>query len=236
MKSGTRFSTPGVRVELVDLPDGLGVEPGAAVGQVVAGDAGDGGVAQTHRADALGDPARLVAVEGLRAAGVDLAEVAAPGALVAADEEGRLAVLPALVDVGAAGFLADRVQPLALDEVAQSRCTPGPSCARVRIHSGLRSIGTSALRCSMRSMRRPSGWMVVMTRGPRGSAERSVRSSFVRCSCDDSYDGVEVALDEREDLGDGDVAAEFLGEGRDGGVGDAAREPCWRRTAGPGRS
>ena len=97
-------------------PDGLGVEPRAAVDEVVARDAGDRGVAQPHRLDALGHPARLVAVEGQRPAGVDLAEVAAPRALVTADEEGGLAVLPALVDVGAAGLLADRVQALALHQ------------------------------------------------------------------------------------------------------------------------
>ena len=111
----------------VDLADRLGVQPGAAVGQVVAGDAGDGGVAQAHRGDGLGDPARLVGVEVGRLAGVDLAEVAAPGALVAADEEGGLAVLPALVDVGAAGLLADRVQALAADQRLAARCTPGRS-------------------------------------------------------------------------------------------------------------
>ena len=111
----------------VDLADRLGVQPGAAVGQVVAGDAGDGGVPQAHRGHRLGDPARLVGVELGRLAGVDLAEVAAAGALVAADEEGRLAVLPALVDVGAAGLLADRVQALALDQAAQVRELAGPS-------------------------------------------------------------------------------------------------------------
>ena len=64
----------------------------------------------------LGDAARLVAVELGGLAGVDLAEVAAARALVAADEEGGLAVFPALVDVGAAGLLADRVQALAAHE------------------------------------------------------------------------------------------------------------------------
>src|SRR3954451_12913809 len=103
----------------VDLPDRLGVDPAAAVGQVVAGDAGDRGVAQAHGRHALGDPARLVRVGGRRLAGVDLAEVAAPGALVTTDEEGGLPVLPALVDVGAAGLLADRVQPLAADQRLQ---------------------------------------------------------------------------------------------------------------------
>src|SRR5690606_28742062 len=51
----------------------------------------------------------------------DLAEVAAPGALAAADQEGGLAVLPALVDVGTAGLLAHRVQVFALHERVQRR-------------------------------------------------------------------------------------------------------------------
>src|SRR5207248_6923791 len=50
---------------------------------------------------------------------VDLAEVAAAGAGVAADEERRLAVLPALEDVGAGRLLADGVQPLATNEVLE---------------------------------------------------------------------------------------------------------------------
>ena len=50
LKSGISISTPVLGVELVDRAHGLGVQPGAAVGQVVAGDAGDGGVAQPHRA------------------------------------------------------------------------------------------------------------------------------------------------------------------------------------------
>src|SRR5690606_13041425 len=69
--------------------------------------------------DGLGHPARLVGVEGGRLARVDLAEVAAPGALVAADEERGLAVLPALEDVGAARLLADRVQAAAVHELLE---------------------------------------------------------------------------------------------------------------------
>src|SRR5690606_33131229 len=64
-------------------------------------------------------PAGLIRVVVGGLAGVDLAEVAAPGALAAADEEGRLAVLPALEDVGAAGLLAHRVQVLVFHEVLQ---------------------------------------------------------------------------------------------------------------------
>ena len=116
---GDQVLHPGVGVELVDDADRLGVQPGATVGQVVARDAGDGGVAQLHLLHGLGDTARLVSVERLGLAGVDLAEVAASCALVTTDEEGRLAVLPALEDVGAAGLLAHRVEPLALHEVLQ---------------------------------------------------------------------------------------------------------------------
>ena len=120
-KSGMRTSTPVPGLSAWICADGLGVQPGALVGQVVAGDAGDGGVPQPHRAHRLGDAARLVAVEGRGLAGVDLAEVAAAGALLAADEERGLAVLPALVDVGAAGLLAHRVQALGLAPARGSR-------------------------------------------------------------------------------------------------------------------
>ena len=78
-------------------------------------------------ATGLRDPARLALVERQRLAGVDLAEVTPPGALVTADEEGRLAVLPALEDVRAASLLADRVQAFAPDQrfqfrVGKARC------------------------------------------------------------------------------------------------------------------
>jgi hypothetical protein len=106
----------GVRVECLDLADRLGVQPRAAVGEIVSSHAGDGRVAQAHRGHTLGDPPRLIAIQVGGLAGVDLAEVTAPGALLAADEERRLAVLPALVDVGAAGLLAHRVQSLAFDQ------------------------------------------------------------------------------------------------------------------------
>ena len=106
----------GARVELVDHPHRLGVQPRALVGQVVAGDAGHRRVAQVHLHDRLGDTAGLVGVVVGGLARVDLAEVAAARALAAADEERRLAVLPALVDVRAAGLLAHGVQLLVGDE------------------------------------------------------------------------------------------------------------------------
>ena len=167
--SGTRVEVgdedldAGAGVELVHLADRLGVEPRAAVGQVVAGDAGDGGVAQAHLLHRLGDPARLVAVEVLGAAGVDLAEVAAAGALLATDEEGRLAVLPALEDVGQPASWHTVCRPSVFTS-ERSSVYSGPIFAVVRIHSGLRSIGVSALRASTRSIRRPSG--ATLTKAP----------------------------------------------------------------------
>src|ERR1019366_5637764 len=99
----------GARVELVNHADRLGVEPGPAVLQVVARDTGDGGVAQAHLLDRLGNPAGFVTVEVLGLAGVDLAEVAASSALLTADQEGGLLVFPALEDVGTRCLLANRV-------------------------------------------------------------------------------------------------------------------------------
>src|SRR5690606_37066270 len=78
-----------------------------------------GRVAQSHRPDTLGDPARLVEVELLRLTGVDREDVATTGALVAPNQDRRLAILPALVDVGTARLLTHRVQLLALDQRAQ---------------------------------------------------------------------------------------------------------------------
>src|SRR5262249_16807711 len=103
----------------VDLDAGLRVQPGAAVGQVVPGHPGHGRVAQAHRRPRLGPPVRLASVQRLRLAGRDLAEVTPAGALVAADQERRLAVLPAFEDVGTARFLTDGVQALAADQVLQ---------------------------------------------------------------------------------------------------------------------
>ena len=51
----------------------------------------------------------------------------------------------------------------------------GPVRARVLIHSGLRSMGTLALRASMRSSRRPSGAVTSQSlRGGRGWRRRQI--------------------------------------------------------------
>jgi hypothetical protein len=131
----------GTGVEGVDLPDGLGVEPGATVGEVITRHPGNRRVAQPHRLHRLGHPPWLIPVQLGGAAGVDLAEVATAGALVAADEEGRLPVLPALVDVGTASRLADRVQalpahkPLEFSKRRPHR-GPGPDPGRLALDRG----------------------------------------------------------------------------------------------------
>jgi len=99
----------------------------------------------------------LALVERLRLARVDLAEVTPPGALVTADEERGLAVLPALEDVRAARLLAHRVQALAVDQVLQlgvrrSRTQPGLDPRRLALDrdlgvTGLKAEHSPALRC-----------------------------------------------------------------------------------------
>ena len=96
---------------------GLGVQPGSLVGQIVTGHSGHRRVSQAHPRDRVGDPLRFAEVQRLRAARVDLAEVAPARAGPAAEQERRLAILPAFVDIGAAGLLADGVQSLSVDEV-----------------------------------------------------------------------------------------------------------------------
>ena len=122
--------------------NGLGVEPRSLVGEVVPGNAGHRRIAQSHPGDRLRDAPRLIAVELCRATGVDLTEVAPPGALVTADEEGGLPVLPALEDVRASGLLADGVQALVPHQFAQlgvlrAHVCPRPNPGRFPLDGGL---------------------------------------------------------------------------------------------------
>ena len=102
------------RVELVDETAGFGVEPRCAVGQIISGHARDRHVAQVKVSHGFSDATRLVLVVLSGTARRDIAEVAAARAQRTAEQEGRLAVLPALVDVGAAGLGAHRVQALGM--------------------------------------------------------------------------------------------------------------------------
>ena len=147
---GDQHLDPGRRTDRADRFDGGGEAGGAAVGEVVAGDAGDHRVLEPEGRDRVGDPPRLVGVEREWPARVDETEAARAGAPIAQDHERRGVVGPALVDVRAARFLAHGVeielldQSLRLAEVgAEIGAHPHPfGTARARglhrfVHSGL---------------------------------------------------------------------------------------------------
>ena len=92
--------------------------------------------------DRLGNAARLVTVEIIRLAGVDLAEVTAAGALLAADQERCFPVLPGSKILGHAASWRTVCSP-SLFTIELSLVYSGPILAVVRIHFALRSIGVS---------------------------------------------------------------------------------------------
>ena len=99
--------------------DRLGEDVRAAVGEVVAGDAGHDDVLEAEGSDRLRDPSWLVLVVPGGPAGLHGAEAAGPGARVAEDHDRRGALVPALPDIRAAGLLADRVEVQAAQEPLQ---------------------------------------------------------------------------------------------------------------------
>ena len=90
----------------------LRIQPRGAVGQIVSGHARDRHVAQVQVTHRLGDAAGLVLVVLRGTPRRDVTEVAAARAQGSAEQERRLAVLPALVDVGAPRLGTHRVQAL----------------------------------------------------------------------------------------------------------------------------
>ena len=104
------------RVELMDQTAGLGIQPRGTVGQVIAGHARNRHVAQVEVTHGLGDTTRLILVVLGGTPRRDIAEVATTRAQGTTQEERRLAVLPALVNVGAPGLGAHRVQALRMRE------------------------------------------------------------------------------------------------------------------------
>jgi len=106
---GNEQLNPAVGGRGMDLPYGFRVQPSAAIAEVVARNASDGGVAQSHGRNGFGDTARLATIDGPGLSGVDLAEVASPRTAIAPNEECGLPVFPALIDVRATGLLTDGV-------------------------------------------------------------------------------------------------------------------------------
>ena len=158
-----RISTPVPGLSAWICADRLGVQPGALVGQVVAGDAGDRGVAQPHRGARTRRP------------GAARRGPAGPGLPVSIWQKSQRRVhwSPPMRKVASRSSQHSKMlgQPASWQTVCRpSRLTrplqlgvlPGPSARVVRIHAGLRSIGVSALRASIRSIRRPSGSTVTV--------------------------------------------------------------------------
>ena len=94
-----------------NLADGLRPNCRPAVGQLITVHRGDHAMTQPHQLHRLAHPARLVRIQGGRSAGGHRTEATGAGAYLSQDHQSGGAVLPALVNVGAAGFLAHRVQP-----------------------------------------------------------------------------------------------------------------------------
>ena len=119
-KSGVRISIV-VAGAAARIAATVGGEMGrAAVGQVVAVDRGDHHVLQPHLRHRLADARRFGGIERPGLAGGDVAEGAGPGADLAHDHHGRVRLLPALADVGAAGLLADGDQAVLAHDVRAS--------------------------------------------------------------------------------------------------------------------
>ena len=92
------------------LADRVGEDRRAAVREIVAIDRGDDDVIEIEGADRAGDALGLRAIRRGGPSVRDRAVRAGARADVAENHEGRRAVIPALADVRALRFLADRVQ------------------------------------------------------------------------------------------------------------------------------
>jgi len=101
-----------------DRADGAGEMLGAAVGQIVAIDRGHDDMTQAQLGDGVGDALGLARFQGIRQASADVAERARARAGLAHDHEGRVLLLPALADVGAARLFADRDELMFAHDVA----------------------------------------------------------------------------------------------------------------------
>jgi hypothetical protein len=102
------------------LTDGFGEMGGSAVGEFIAIDAGDDDVAEAHGGGHAGDVGGFGRIgRGFVAALGDGTEGATPGTDVAEDHEGSCAAVEALVDIGAAGGLADGVEVVAAEFVLE---------------------------------------------------------------------------------------------------------------------
>ena len=103
----------------MDLPDGLGVDPCAAIGKLVPVHAGNDRVLQLHGRYGFGHPSGLFLVQGRGHSVGDATVLAGPGADVPEDHEGGGPCLPALSDVGASRLFTHRVEGLGPHQLLQ---------------------------------------------------------------------------------------------------------------------
>src|SRR5690242_13580157 len=93
-----------------DRTDGLRKMFRTAIGEIVAVDGGDNDVGKPKLEGGLRDVLRLVWVERTGHPGFHVTERASPGAGVAHKHESGVLLVPALADIRASSFLADRNQ------------------------------------------------------------------------------------------------------------------------------
>src|SRR5699024_8297819 len=171
-----------------------------------------------HLAHRLRHAAWLVPVQRAGLPGADLTEVAAPRALLAADEERGFAVLPALVDVGTAGLLAHGVQSTGADEtlellVFRTHRGPGPDPRRLPFDRGLSVAGFDTEQLAA------FGSNSHMCQGTPESGDRQPAVERLH----------QVGGGRVHHLGDSDLTAEFRGQRGDTGVGDATGHDALER-------
>ena len=118
---------------LLDRADAVRVVLRAAVRQVVAIHRREHDVLEAHELDGVRDVLRLLGIEpAARVAGIHRAEAAGARAHRAHQHDGGRAGVPALADVRALRFLADRGEPMLAHDALHGRETfaaPAPSRA-----------------------------------------------------------------------------------------------------------
>ena len=163
-----------------NLTDRLGPDSRAAVGKLVAIDAGDDRVLQPHRRDGFSDAHRLVQIQRRRSSRRDVAEAARAGADVAQDHQCRRPGGPALAHVGASRRLADGVEPLVVHQVQELQISP-PAGIFILSHDGFRPVqrrGDLVLQHQM--IEGNSHSRATLSRAP----DLRDWGRFVQCGCD----------------------------------------------------
>ena len=133
LEVGRQRLDPGGRGTALDGADAGRVVRRAAIRQIVPIDRREHHVVETHQRHRLGHVGRLVGVQpAARIAGVDGAKPAGAGADAAHEHDGGDAGVPALADVGAVGFLADRGQRVLANKTPHLAVAPSRADAHAQ--------------------------------------------------------------------------------------------------------